>query len=261
MLIPHHVTGFWLPVYREDLLKTGSIGAGLLLAVAKAEVKPDKTAVYNGIDVTRLVATLLARRGVAIHSDFPLGYGYAGSAVIAIAAALANFPREEALRRAHLVEVLNKTGLGDVLAIATGGCLVYRIAPGAPGVGVAKPLKCPKAVAITVDLTPKSTAEMLADLRHRIHAAGEKTVSQFQKNPNFENFLHLAREFSREVGFLTPRVVEIAARLKGLVGYYVKKGVGVFVVEPEWIHDALTLLTTLGATRAVELRDVEIQAP
>ncbi|MFB6490094.1 MAG: GHMP kinase [Thermoproteus sp. AZ2] len=260
MIIPHHVTGFWAPQPAEDPARAGSVGAGILLGEAKARAIPEKRAFYNGADATGLVKGLLAERGVVVESPYPLGYGYAGSAVLALATALANFGLE-GLVKAHVAEVENGTGLGDVLAIATGGCLVYRYRPGAPGIGAAEPLKCPKAYAIAVDLAPYGTPHMLSTLGPKIREAGLAAMQEFSKNPDFESFLAVANRFSREVGFLTRRIEEVARGVRGLLGYYAKKGVAVFVAEEEWALDALAATSRLGRARAVELRDVSIQLP
>jgi pantoate kinase len=56
LLIPHHVTGFWLPRYAEDPLTTGSLGAGLLLdyAVASLETAASTTTASTSAGVPAL---------------------------------------------------------------------------------------------------------------------------------------------------------------------------------------------------------------
>lgn len=257
--IPHHVTGFWLPKYTEDPVTTGSYGAGLVLGSARAIKIPGRFAYYNNIDVTGLVTDALLRWGVHVSSELPLGYGYAGSAVLAIAAALINHEPKEAMVKAHIIEVRNGTGLGDVLSIATGGCLVYRERPGAPGVGKAIPIKCPRVYAITVDLKPQSTRVMLTQLKDMLTELGAKAISKFSSRPSFEAFIEVANWFSREVGFITSDVEDAAKSMRGLVGFFVKKGVAVFVVEAEWVSDDLELAARLGQARAFELIERRIE--
>lgn len=257
--IPHHVTGFWVPRYAADPAEAGSAGAGLLIGEAEARPLSERRAEYNGSDASGLVRALLASRGVSVRSPLPLGYGYAGSAVLAIAAALANFEPAVALLKAHAAEVLGGTGLGDVLAIATGGCLVYRRRAGAPGVGEAEGLKCPRAAAVAVDLKAYSTRAMLSQLGDKIKEAGAKALAEFSRSPSFEAFLELARRFSKEVGFLTGGVEEAAGGMRGLLGFYAKKGVAVFVVEEEWAEDAVAAASSLGTARAFKLVDRRIE--
>ncbi|MBP1449692.1 MAG: GHMP kinase, partial [Thermoproteus sp.] len=154
---------------------------------------------------------------------------------------------------------LGGTGLGDVLARATGGCLVYRRRAGAPGVGEAEGLKCPRAVAVAVDLKAYSTRAMLSQLGDKIKEAGAKALAEFSRNPSFEAFLELARRFSKEVGFLTGSMEEAAGGMRGLLGFYAKKGVAVFVVEEEWTEDAVAAASSLGAARAFKLIDRRIE--
>jgi pantoate kinase len=119
LLIPHHVTGFWLPHYTENPLSTGSLGAGLLLDYAIVRFTGSGV-YYNGVSVEDGL-------GIKIHSPYPLGFGYAGSAVLNIAKHVRLHGLSlKAFQEAHVAEVTAGTGLGDVLAIYTGGCLVVR---------------------------------------------------------------------------------------------------------------------------------------
>lgn len=246
LLVPHHVTGFWAPRYSGDPVRSGSIGAGLLLEYAEAVFGGDAV-VYNGLLLER------AGVGVSIKSPYPLGYGYAASAVVNIAKAFAAYgdsPR--AFVEAHVSEVKNMTGLGDVLAIYTGGCLVVRTAPGAPGVGSAYGVECPKAALVTLDMAPASTASMLQSRHSLLVAAGEEIYAEFVKEPTFERFLELAQRFSKRLGFLPPWAEELK-KTRGVVGLYAKKGVLAVVAELEWARDVAEFLATRGAVHVSKL--------
>ncbi|MFN3804542.1 MAG: GHMP kinase [Pyrobaculum sp.] len=250
--IPHHLTGFWLPHYDKSPVATGSTGAGLLLAEAEIELAGGEV-VYNGVVVAR-------RAGVQISSPYPAGYGYAASAVINIAMGVAEVGLSPAaFVTAHMREVLNMTGLGDVLAIYTGGCLVVRIRPGAPGVGEAYPTPCPNVVLITVDLSRYDTRAMLTERAGAIREAGREAVAAFLKDPTFDAFLHHARQFSRRVGFL-PRWAELLEGAPGVVGYFAKKGVLAVVAERDSWRDVARLLAGRGAIHVVELRERRVEA-
>ncbi|MFN7105722.1 MAG: GHMP kinase [Pyrobaculum sp.] len=249
--IPHHLTGFWLPHYGRDLTAAGSTGAGLLLA--EAEAKPaGGEVVYNGVSVARGV-------GVQISSPYPAGYGYAASAVINIAKEVARLGLSpSAFVAAHVEEVRNMTGLGDVLAIYTGGCLVVRIKPGAPGVGEAYSLRCPKVMLITLDLSRYDTGAMLREKADAIREAGREL--NFFKDPTFDTFLTYARQFSERVGFMPPWARRLLEGVPGVVGYFAKKGVLAVVAERDRWRDVAQLLAERGAIHVAELKERRVEA-
>jgi len=246
LLIPHHVTGFWLPRYTEDPLTTGSLGAGLLLDYAMAQLRDDGV-YYNG-------EFLGGGPGVKIHSPYPLGYGYAGSAVVNITKYVRLRGLSlEAFQLAHAAEVTAGTGLGDVLAIYTGGCLVVRTRPGAPGVGEAVGYTCPLLAAVTVHTKRLETGAMLRDLRTVLEAEGGKAVER-AVDGDFYSFLETARRFSTAVGFLSKELDAALAGLRGAVGHYAKKGVLVVVAERNYADDVAEWLRRLGPVRICELK-------
>jgi len=246
LLIPHHVTGFWLPRYTEDPLTTGSLGAGLLLDYAVVQYR-ESGVYYNGV-------FLGGGPGVEIRSPYPLGYGYAGSAVVNIARYVRLRSLSlEAFQLAHAAEVTAGTGLGDVLAIYTGGCLVARTRPGAPGVGEAAGYPCPPLVAVTVHTKRIETAAMLRDLRTVLEAEGRKAVEQ-AVDGDFYSFLETARRFSVAVGFLSKELDAELAGLRGAVGHYAKKGVLVVVAERDLAGDVAERLKRLGPVGICELK-------
>ncbi|MGC9051476.1 GHMP kinase [Pyrobaculum sp.] len=250
LFIPHHVTGFWVPVYTDNPITTGSLGAGVLVGGAVASYEPGGVW-YND---TPLEGGL----GVRISSQFPLGYGYAASAVVSIAKAVGELGlSREAFAKAHVEEVTRRTGLGDVLAIYTGGCLVVRVRPGAPGVGEAYSLPCPAVYVVTLDLARVDTGVVLQTRHEAIVKAGREAYKAFMKNPSFQTFLHLAAEFSRRVGFLDERL-EALERHRGVLGLFVKKGVAAVFVEREWALDVARIAERLGRVHLVLLRELHV---
>jgi len=251
LFIPHHISGFWLPVYTDDPVTTGSVGAGVLVGGA--------VAVYEGVGVRYNDALLERDGGVKIASPFPLGYGYAASAVVAIAKAIGEAglaPR--AFVKAHVEEVSRRTGLGDVLAIYTGGCLVARVKAGAPGIGEAYSMPCPKVGVVTADLAQISTGHMLTSRHSVIASAGAEAVAEFLKNPSFEAFLKIALNFSKRVGFLDARM-ETLGKLPGVLGLFAKKGVLVVFVERDWILDVAHAVEALGKVHVETLRELRVE--
>jgi pantoate kinase len=161
----------------------------------------------------------------------------------------------EAFQMAHTAEVTAGTGLGDVLAIYTGGCLVVRTRAGAPGVGEATGYPCPPLAAVTVHTKRIETAAMLRDLRTVLEAEGRKAVER-AVDGDFYSFLETARRFSIAVGFLSKELDAELVKLKGAVGHYAKKGVLVVVAERDRADDVAERLRRrrLGPVKICELK-------
>ncbi len=258
--VPLHITGFWSPYYFPDPLRTGSVGAGILLRPGLvAKVGPGQGLYLNGVDLTDLVSELYADGSVKVLASAPvsIGVGYGVSAAVSLATAIGIAVQRRrtllwAAQRAHVHEVTKRTGLGDVVAQYAGGCIDIRLSPGAPGTAHVDRIPCPNVPVLTVDLQRRPTPSMLQELHDRITMYGQKTMEMFVERPTFEDFLHLSNYFSRKVGFLTDRIEEVIKRVKGVIGYYVKKGVLVIAVEREWKSDVEYVAARLGPVHALE---------
>ncbi len=248
--IPSHITGFFVPKYAESPIETGSVGAGLVLEPGIGfEVRSAgrKALVMNASELRSDVLLELLPEGVRVEvgSELPLGAGYALSASLALACAMAaELQKDEpdllsAFRRAHVAEVRAMTGLGDVLALYAGRGLVVRLRPGAPGTGEVEAIEVPKGLAlVTAVLGRMSTAEMLTAYADRIRLYGTEAFNRFMRDPTLESFLENAREFAKNVGFLTQDVEDRLRPLRDLVlGYSVKKRVLFAVVREEDVHE------------------------
>ena len=246
LLIPHHVTGFWLPHYTDNPLTTGSLGAGLLLDYAVATYR-EEGIYYNE-------ARIGGGPGVDIRSPYPLGYGYAGSAVLNIAKHVRLHGLSlRAFQEAHIAEVTAGTGLGDVLAIYAGGCLVVRYRPGAPGVGHAEGYDCPPLAAVTVHTRRVETRDMLRGLHKLLEVEGRRAVERAAEG-DLSAFLEAARSFALAVGFLPKELDAEISKLRGVVGHYAKKGVLVLVVEPDHAEEVASHVRRLGPVKTCTLK-------
>ena len=148
--VPSHITGFFAALRQEDPMLSGSIGCGLNLALgATTTVEPSEEMqiFLNGelsdAPVSRYVLDRLAKSPVIVRTqlDMPLGSGFGASGAGALGCGLAlnshfnlGMMANQVAAVAHCAEVVNRTGLGDVIAQNTGG-LVVRLLPGAPGIG------------------------------------------------------------------------------------------------------------------------------
>jgi pantoate kinase len=250
---PHHITSIFAPYEGRSLDETGSIGAGIA-------VEPRLRACYSSegtskISTVKRVARLLgiANDNATLITPLPPASGYAVSAAGAVAAALSftagRLPVEEALRAAHRAEVLEGTGLGDVLAISCGVGIVLRTKPGAPGVGATMCMQVPGTVSIlSVETGKMHTSNMLANLRPDFASLARKYLEKLFEDYTFESFAYYSERFSKESGLLANALGgRELPKLPGIIGVYGKKRVLVFLVEKDRAADAAAILEKWGA--------------
>jgi pantoate kinase len=232
--VPGHVTGFFriFDEY-EDPLRCGSRGAGFSVVIgtettvstmdhSSLEIITD----YNNERIDAKVTETVVRRltedyeqTLKVHvshvSSLPseAGFGSSGAGALGTAYALGHLLDNEispvkAARYAHYAEVVNHTGLGDVISQTVGGMEV-RKEPGSPGVGVT--LGIPHSKSVKVVLAGASglkTSEVLTDpvSRKCINEAGDELVSRIVDNLTIQTFIQCSREFSERIGLKTGRV-------------------------------------------------------
>lgn len=215
--VPSHITGFFAAKRQADPRLSGSIGCGLNLALGATTTveQSDETQIFlNGraseAPVSRYVVDSLAQYPVKVKTklDMPFGAGFGASGAGALGCAYAlnayfdlGLTANQAAAVAHVAEVENRTGLGDVIAQNTGG-LVVRLEPGAPGTGridriPVQPLKIDYVVR-----GPISTADVLSDenVMAKINSTGEACVKELLIKPTLKEFMRLARRFTFSIG-------------------------------------------------------------
>jgi pantoate kinase len=215
--VPSHITGFFAAKRREDPLKSGSIGCGLTLALGattEVEASDEMEILINGepsgAPVSRCVVDTLARSPVRVrtHLEMPLGSGFGASGAGALGCAYAlnahfdlGLFANQAADVAHAAEVMNRTGLGDVIAQNSGG-LVVRLEPGAPGVGRIDRIPVQPLKVSYVVRGPISTKEVLSDqaVMKEINRAGEAALKELLKRPTLQEFMLLSRRFTIQSG-------------------------------------------------------------
>ncbi|MDX8551018.1 pantoate kinase [Methanospirillum purgamenti] len=153
---PGHISGYFLPVIHENPDKSGSIGGGLVLSegvrvvarqnpISSVKIfKSDKTGLPEQIgDTSPVIMDLLKKMSVhaAIETTcyLPIGSGYGMSAAALLGTAHAvnslfnlGLSSHDCIKIAHQVEVMHRTGLGDVSACQSGGAVI-RKTPGPDG--------------------------------------------------------------------------------------------------------------------------------
>lgn len=214
---PSHVTGFFSIYDDNDPLKMGSCGCGLALedGVVTTVQPAEVTEIFlNGnlsdAPTTKSLIDLLTDEPVRVESQlaFPVGGGFGDSGAGAFSAALAlnealhlNRTYNDLAYLAHVAEVNNKTGLGDVAGMYVGG-IVIRLKPGTPFTLdripiVARDIYC-------VHFGPISTKSVLTDPKEKakINEAGKKGLKALLKKPTFDQFMRISREFAVETGLI-----------------------------------------------------------
>ena len=260
---PHHITSIFHPVYTSSPLSTGSLGIGLA-------VEPGFTSCFPGVEepptgtARRALRLLGARdpRGKFI-SPLPPGRGYAVSAASAVTSALASVKINgrkigvfEAFQAAHKAEVLERTGLGDVLAISCGIGIVIRLHPGAPGLGRVECVPLPRNIGIiSVEGAGRSTRELLSERYIRESAPlALRLIRRVSDERSLESFAHASQVYTDSLNLLSHVVggqAYVIRSTPGLIGYYAKKSVAVVIVEEDRLGDAFE---HLGNLKGVSLR-------
>lgn len=258
--VPHHITAFFIPVMSGDPLKTGSLGAGLVVEpAAKVCVSSEGSDASDYGETARLAAEYVGGSDLKyeIFEPLPPARGYATSAALALGVALSaalfkGIPVGRALEAAHRAEVEAGTGLGDVVAIASGGYgAAVRIKAGGPGEAAVEYIPPPRSLMVLAsDFGSMSTAELLSTYNDRVRGEAERSLKRLAESMTFDAFLEEAQRFSVESGLakalLGDKGLEAVSGTPGLAGFYVKKKLLVVVVEEDRVYDASQHLRDSG---------------
>ncbi|AIF68508.1 pantoate kinase [Palaeococcus pacificus DY20341] len=237
--IPAHITAFFVPKFNENPLLAGSLGAGVnlnkgvnLFLNLEGGVERHIHVAFDGKPVGKESAKIsysvadeiipkenIGEVEIWQYFDFPNGYGFGNSAGGALGTALAlayvfkNKTFLQASQIAHKYEVLNKGGLGDVIAQVHGG-IEIRVKAGAPGIGVVDNIFFEDYKILAVPLGRLSTRNVLdSDVVKIIEVEGQKALRELLKEPKVENLMRLSRSFAENTGLLSGELLEIAKEL------------------------------------------------
>ena len=213
---PGNVSGVFKIVRDRDPRRMHSLGMGFTVLHGVTATVSDAPAVeiaFNGkvfdfATVRHVVETLVSRPvKVALESALPLsgGFGLSGASALATAYALdAGFELELDERSlgmaAHVAEVKNLTGLGDVCGQFHGGCLA-KLVPGDPLAATALPVA--GQTVFYRYFSPIRTREIIGDPGHvaRINAAAGAALADLGalaelEVPDFSEYVAVAKRFS-----------------------------------------------------------------
>ncbi|MDY9927707.1 pantoate kinase [Methanosarcina sp.] len=251
---PGHITGFFQIHEHNDPHHKGSTGCGIVLnAGVTTEIKAgksvEKTEIFlNGKKVegktTRTVVDMMADVPVRVKSwaEIPVGCGFGASGAGALGTAYAlnrvlslNKTVKNLTEYAHVAEVINCSGLGDIAAQSNGG-VVIRLQPGGPEFGSIDRIPAPEARVFCIALGEISTDSILTDgaAVGKINSAGKAAMSELLKKPTLENFMQQAKDFASSTGLMssTARDVIEAANASGGLASQAMLGDTVFAIAP-----------------------------
>ena len=240
--VPGHVTGiFRIFDEYEDPLRCGSTGAGFSVTIGTVtsvsvmdHPSLEITTKYNeqSIDakVTKTVVQRLTEeyeRTLKVHVEHTssllsgAGFGASGAGALGTALALSHLldhdiEYEKAAGFAHIAEVVNHTGLGDVLSQTVGG-VEMRVKAGGPGVGKIENIAYQDSLHVVLAGAPGlKTSDVLTNptTRDRINEIGDGLVTRIINNPTIETFVECSQQFSEEIGLKTARVEQALEDLR-----------------------------------------------
>jgi pantoate kinase len=233
--VPGHITGFFrIHDDAKDPLLRGSTGAGFSVEIGthtKVSIiendTPEITTTFNNeaIDapVTRTVVQRMVEKyerqlkvNVMHKSSLTSGAGFGSSGAGALGTALAlghlldpTMSNDAAACYAHEAEVVNHTGLGDVIAQTKGG-LEIRVHPGGPGIGEVVRMENSVPASVVLAGAPGIyTRDVLTnpESRTRINKAGDRLVRRMTKRRDLNTFISCSRKFTNSIGLATERVI------------------------------------------------------
>ncbi len=262
--VASHITGiFTIEDKNPDPLQQGSLGAGFSISRGTTtwiENSDDKKThfYFNGKEVVADQANItnyvlkqcLSHKSTTSELDIPLsifhefevplscGFGASASGAIGCAMALnefleLNLSQEELYNLAHKAEVVNGSGLGDVIGLLQGGW-EYRTKAGSPSLGEAKNILENSYKVATLSLGPIETKSVIRSdkWKEQINKVGRLFMSGFYENPSIRSFATISRQFSVTSYLATPDIMKIMQETENeeVLVCQIMLGNGVFIV-------------------------------
>jgi pantoate kinase len=220
---PAHISGIFVIDLKKDARFSGSSGCGISLedgAITKIRTGKKTTISINGkvieTPTTLSVIRFLTTRAVHVETELsiPIGAGLGASGAGALSTALAlnealslDLSFFELAQAAHMAEVANRTGLGDVAGQSCGG-LDIRKKAGIPPIGIVDRIPCKSIIISWVCFGGISTKSVLTDdLKVKsINKVGKARLKELLEKPTITNFFLQSCNFTKEIGLLSPKV-------------------------------------------------------
>ncbi len=211
----------------KDPLKRGSRGVGVCLSkgvITEIEKGDKLEVIINGEkksdSIQEAVARELGFKGVIkSHVQLPISQGFGMSGAAALSTALAigglkGYTYMQSVQVAHKVEILRKSGLGDIASQYEGGFTV-RIKEGIHPFGIVdRLLVASMPINLIVLKEEIETRQVLSDerMRERIKKEGARAMERFLNAPTLKNAIKIARDFSLRTGLVSDEGMDIMAQ-------------------------------------------------
>jgi len=226
---PGHISGFFEPIYNQDISRTGSRGAGINITFGSISEVICKNSTSQELDiyinnrkasapVIRLALRYLIGENpikvvVKTKCELPVGQGFGMSAAGALSASYAlakilGISSNDALRASHFAEVQLKTGLGDVLASSFGGIEIRKSA-GLPPWGIIEHIPGKGDLVLCVVGKKLDTKKILEDKEKtsKIIDYGKYCTKKILQKPSVENLFSLSRSFTENTNLADEKVL------------------------------------------------------
>jgi len=243
---PGHISGYFRRIPGATPRDTGSAGAGIVIeegVTARAVPSPSPAVriLSPGPRPVRggppLIESAMERLGVSaeVTAESPLpagaGFGLSAAALLASISALSTafdlrLSDLEVASLAHEIEVVHRTGLGDVAACQGGG-IECRKGPGV--LAEIERIPCPGGIVHAVSFSPVPTPQVLAD-PERMARIDQAFPGRCPRG--IGDLFSLSRSFAERSGLVTPRVREVldACDRAGVSSSMTMLGEGVFAL-------------------------------
>ena len=210
---PFHITGFF--ALKPNRAGISSVGCGIVIADgATTEAVVGEGRVYinrepSSAPTTRTVVDSLSEKQADVKTELagPISCGLGTSGAGALSTALSlnqlwklNFSFNALCETAQRAEIVNKTGVGDVIAQAVGGVVIRRQD------SIDRILTPPLEISYLV-FGPLSTPEILANrgALSAIEKFGSAALKKLIRKPTFDEFMRLSRQFAYDTEMLSQK--------------------------------------------------------
>ncbi len=202
---PASITCIFSPSIGDTPQNSGSMGVGFTIDLGSKAIESDTTKI-NGVEKSFPTLNYVVEKsklhGVEIEVDLPFGCGFGMSGAVALSAASLALPYIRAADLAHEAEVVNLTGLGDVVTQTFGGVVVRKNAACPSRAEVEK--LCWNEELDFLILGELSTKDIIANdiVRKKIGEAGKRWMKEFMRKPTLENLFRCSNAFATETGLI-----------------------------------------------------------
>lgn len=228
----------------QNPAKMGSLGLGFTVnkgvmvkasLIGKNQVYSDQIGVYFNKKkinfptvksvVKKLTLGLNKKIRINISSDLPLGSGFGLSGASALAAAYAlnslldlKYTNLELAKIAHIAEVENRTGLGDVVNQYFGGFLL-KLKPSSEFITEKIPLEDIPVYCKYFSKLSTKTVLSNPEKKQIINKSATKTLGKL-KTQKFSDIISISKEFALNSGLLTnKKVINLIKKIEGGGGH------------------------------------------